>query len=502
MQAGNTDLRGPRVLAGGGAGEARPAPRGPLRRPDRADRHGGVPAGCERPGPGLGRQRAAARRRRSSGWRRRSSPQSVSSQHAWRGCCCSAAGAVWTVSLHCPDALARWDVVEHPLHRLLHRRAAAAAPGPEERLRDLPPRRPDSRAWMHASGAIITKVAPFLALAFWPASGAPWWSAAGLMAIGVASDRTDVAFSVKVSDWKKFRRERAVAEARSDRSLDAPERAAGRDLYSSTHHRGARGYRAERPAARAGDPQDLNRLMPAEGVGRVLDPRTLRVYVVTSGAFGPGRDHRTVARSAIVGGATAVQLRAPELDDDVLLPLATDLATACRDAEVLFVVNDRLDVALQSGAGGVHLGQDADQRGRAPAPGAGSHPGRERRRRGRGGGGGARRRGLPGRHGLGDGDEAGGRFHSAGRAPRRGEGARRIPVVGIGGIAASNAGAGPRGRRRRRRRDLGGRGGERSRRRDPHARAMSSSGSDPFEGLKAHERDNGRGRRRRSCSNR
>ena len=44
----------------------------------------------------------------------------------------------------------------------------------------------------------------------------------------------------------------------------------------------------------------------------------------------------------------------------MLLPLATDLATACRDAEVLFVVNDRLDVAQQSGASGVHLGQDAD----------------------------------------------------------------------------------------------------------------------------------------------
>ena len=34
----------------------------------------------------------------------------------------------------------------------------------------------------------------------------------------------------------------------------------------------------------------------------------------------------------------------------MLLPLATELATACRDAEVLFVVNDRVDVALQSGA--------------------------------------------------------------------------------------------------------------------------------------------------------
>jgi thiamine-phosphate diphosphorylase len=99
--------------------------------------------------------------------------------------------------------------------------------------------------------------------------------------------------------------------------------------------------------------------MPAEGVD-MFDPGMLGVYVVTSGAFGPGRDHRTVARAAIEGGATAVQLRAPELDDDALLPLASELAAECRSAEVLFIVNDRLDVALESGAAGVHLGQDDD----------------------------------------------------------------------------------------------------------------------------------------------
>ncbi len=92
----------------------------------------------------------------------------------------------------------------------------------------------------------------------------------------------------------------------------------------------------------------------------MFDPGTLGVYVVTSAEFGPGRDHRTVGHAAIEGGATAVQLRAPELDDDALLPLATELAAVCRDAGVLFVVNDRLDVALESGAAGVHLGQDDD----------------------------------------------------------------------------------------------------------------------------------------------
>ena len=72
---------------------------------------------------------------------------------------------------------------------------------------------PDSRAWFHASGAIATKCAPFVALAFWPASGAPWWSAVVLLVIGVGQIVTDITLSVKSSDWKKFLREKAVARA-------------------------------------------------------------------------------------------------------------------------------------------------------------------------------------------------------------------------------------------------------------------------------------------------
>jgi hypothetical protein len=70
---------------------------------------------------------------------------------------------------------------------------------------------PGRRAWFHASGAIATKLAPFVALAFWPASGAPGWSAIVLLALGVLQIVTDVTLSVRSSDWKKFRRERAVA---------------------------------------------------------------------------------------------------------------------------------------------------------------------------------------------------------------------------------------------------------------------------------------------------
>ncbi|MGH2660751.1 MAG: thiamine phosphate synthase [Actinomycetota bacterium] len=91
-----------------------------------------------------------------------------------------------------------------------------------------------------------------------------------------------------------------------------------------------------------------------------MDARSLSlgVYVITSSGFAPGRGHRDVALAAIRGGAEAVQLRAPELSDEDVLTLAMELAGACRAAGVLFVVNDRVDVAVASGAGGAHVGQD------------------------------------------------------------------------------------------------------------------------------------------------
>jgi hypothetical protein len=73
---------------------------------------------------------------------------------------------------------------------------------------------PVARAWMHASGAIATKLAPFAALAFAPAAGAPGWAVVALLVIAVGQILTDVFLSTKASDWKKVRRELAIARAR------------------------------------------------------------------------------------------------------------------------------------------------------------------------------------------------------------------------------------------------------------------------------------------------
>lgn len=70
-----------------------------------------------------------------------------------------------------------------------------------------------SRAWMHAAGAITTKLVPFALTGAAFAADLPAWAAWVVPAIGVAAIFMDVLWSTKRSDWKKFRREMAFARA-------------------------------------------------------------------------------------------------------------------------------------------------------------------------------------------------------------------------------------------------------------------------------------------------
>ena len=67
------------------------------------------------------------------------------------------------------------------------------------------------RAWMHASGAIVSKVVPLVGLGVGWAMAAPAWSLTALGVIAVVQIVTDVLWSTKSSDWKKFKREMAFA---------------------------------------------------------------------------------------------------------------------------------------------------------------------------------------------------------------------------------------------------------------------------------------------------
>lgn len=80
------------------------------------------------------------------------------------------------------------------------------------------------------------------------------------------------------------------------------------------------------------------------------------VHLITDRRLAP--DLVAAARRALAGlppGAVAVHLREKDLGGAALLVLARALGAACRDAGQLFLVNDRLDVALAAGADGAHL---------------------------------------------------------------------------------------------------------------------------------------------------
>jgi thiamine-phosphate pyrophosphorylase len=84
--------------------------------------------------------------------------------------------------------------------------------------------------------------------------------------------------------------------------------------------------------------------------------KAARLYVV-SGDAEPDIQAR-VLRAAIDGGADIVQLRNKRAAPADLLDTAVEVGRYARAHGALFIVNDHLDLAVEAGADGVHLGQD------------------------------------------------------------------------------------------------------------------------------------------------
>ena len=84
----------------------------------------------------------------------------------------------------------------------------------------------------------------------------------------------------------------------------------------------------------------------------------LRLYAVTDRSWLRGQTLCEQVEKALIGGATLLQLREKELDEETFLREAIELAKLCHRYGVPLLINDNVEIARRSGADGVHVGQD------------------------------------------------------------------------------------------------------------------------------------------------
>jgi thiamine-phosphate pyrophosphorylase len=81
------------------------------------------------------------------------------------------------------------------------------------------------------------------------------------------------------------------------------------------------------------------------------------LYVILDRQILSGKDELEIARQIIQGGAKVIQLRDKQSSRGELLPVAQKLKNLCSKANILFIVDDYLDLALVVNADGLHVGQ-------------------------------------------------------------------------------------------------------------------------------------------------
>jgi thiamine-phosphate pyrophosphorylase len=86
------------------------------------------------------------------------------------------------------------------------------------------------------------------------------------------------------------------------------------------------------------------------------DERT-RLYLVTPASLDPGDFRDRLAEALDAGDVAAVQLRLKDVDDDAVRRACDALRPVAQQRGVAFLLNDRPDLAAETGCDGVHVGQ-------------------------------------------------------------------------------------------------------------------------------------------------
>jgi thiamine-phosphate pyrophosphorylase len=81
------------------------------------------------------------------------------------------------------------------------------------------------------------------------------------------------------------------------------------------------------------------------------------LYVITDENLSHGRSHIAIAHAVLAGGADVIQLRDKTASSLKFYETALAIRHLTREAGVIFIINDRLDIALAVDADGLHVGQ-------------------------------------------------------------------------------------------------------------------------------------------------
>jgi len=82
------------------------------------------------------------------------------------------------------------------------------------------------------------------------------------------------------------------------------------------------------------------------------------LYLVTDRGLCGNRSIEDVGHQALIGGAACIQLREKDVSTRFFVEEARKMKALTARFRVPLIINDRIDVALASGADGVHIGQD------------------------------------------------------------------------------------------------------------------------------------------------
>lgn len=89
-----------------------------------------------------------------------------------------------------------------------------------------------------------------------------------------------------------------------------------------------------------------------------ISAKDMLLYAVTDRTWLNGKMLSSQVEEAIIGGATFIQLREKNLNYSDFLNEAIEIRKICNKYKIPFVIDDNVEIALKSGADGVHLGQN------------------------------------------------------------------------------------------------------------------------------------------------